>query len=227
MDGTLLPMVQDEFTKEYMNILAHTFAAKGYDPKKLCSAVWDSFKKMVINNSNKTNENVFYDSFRKIYGDETDILKPLFDKFYENEFQQVKNVCGFDSGAAKAVKQFKALGLNTIIATLPAFPREAIYSRIRWAGLDPDDFMYITTFENSTRCKPNPEYYSEISEKLGLEPSECIMVGNNVDEDMIAETIGMKVFLMPSCLINENGKDISSYPQGGFDELITYVKNNT
>ena len=50
------------------------------------------------------------------------------------------------------------------------------------------------------------------------------MVGNDVTEDMIAETLGMKVFLMTDCLINKHGKDISSYPQGSFPELIDFVQ---
>ncbi len=224
MDGTLLPMDQDEFTNVYMNILAQTFSAHGYEPQKLCGAIWDGFKQMVMNQSHKTNETVFYESFRQIYGAETDILKPLFDQFYQNEFQQVKQVCGFDKKAADSVNKLKEMGMNVVIATLPAFPEEAIYSRIRWAGLNPDDFMYITTYENSTRCKPNPQYYSEIADKLQFIPSECIMVGNNVDEDMIAESIGMNVFLIPDCLINERGKDISVYQQGNFEDLVSYIK---
>lgn len=223
MDGTLLPMDQNEFTEYYMHLLGKTFAALGYDPEKLCRTVWDSFVVMLRNQSDQTNEQVFFDSFYKTYGEETHVLRPLFDRFYANEFQQVQKVCRTEPAAAAAVRQFQQMGLNVIVATLPAFPREAIYSRIRWAGLTPEDFSYITTYENSTRCKPNPAYYTEIVQKLRLVPEECLMVGNNVDEDMIAGTIGMQCFLMPECLINDHNKDTSIYPQGGFDDLTAYV----
>ena len=43
-------------------------------------------------------------------------------------------------------------------------------------------------------------------------------------EDMIAETLGMKVFLLTDCIINKEDKDISVYPHGGFEELIDYLK---
>lgn len=46
------------------------------------------------------------------------------------------------------------------------------------------------------------------------------MVGNDVSEDMVAEQLGMQVFLLTDCLINKNGEDISRYPHGGFEELI-------
>ena len=65
-----------------------------------------------------------------------------------------------------------------------------------------------------------------ITEKLGLDPKECLMVGNDVSEDMIAEKLGMKVFLLTDCIINKENKDIDQYPNGGFQELIEYINKN-
>ena len=50
------------------------------------------------------------------------------------------------------------------------------------------------------------------------------MVGNDVGEDMIAEKLGMKVFLLKDCLINTKEQEINQYPQGGFQELQEYLK---
>ena len=50
------------------------------------------------------------------------------------------------------------------------------------------------------------------------------MVGNDADEDMIAEKLGMRVFLLTDCLINRGGKDISRYPHGGFPELMEFIR---
>ena len=104
------------------------------------------------------------------------------------------------------------------------FPSVATESRIRWAGMEPEDFEIFTTYENYHYCKPNLNYYKEIIEQLGVQPEECLMVGNDVGEDMITEELGMKVFLMPADLINKVGKDISKYPQGGFAELMAYIE---
>ena len=52
------------------------------------------------------------------------------------------------------------------------------------------------------------------------------MVGNDVAEDMIAEKVGMSVFLLTDCLINKDEKDISVYQRGGFDNLAEYLKFN-
>ena len=103
-------------------------------------------------------------------------------------------------------------------------PAIATHSRVRWAGLDPNDFEYITTYENSYHCKPNPDYYREILDKLNLDPEECLMVGNDVSEDMVAESLGMKVFLLTDSLINRTGEDIARYPHGSFGELMTFIR---
>ena len=50
------------------------------------------------------------------------------------------------------------------------------------------------------------------------------MVGNDVNEDMIASKLGMKVFLVTDCLINADNKDISIYPHGNFDDLERYLQ---
>lgn len=49
------------------------------------------------------------------------------------------------------------------------------------------------------------------------------MVGNDVTEDMIAETVGMKVFLLTDCLINKEGKDMNHYSRGSFDQLLQFI----
>ena len=40
LDGTLLPMDQDVFIKDYFGRLARKLAHYGYEPKKLIEGVW-------------------------------------------------------------------------------------------------------------------------------------------------------------------------------------------
>ena len=60
-------------------------------------------------------------------------------------------------------------------------------------------------------------------DKLGLEPDHCLMVGNDVGEDMIAGKLGMKTFLLTDCLINRVGEEIAQYPHGSFEALERYI----
>ena len=59
--------------------------------------------------------------------------------------------------------------------------------------------------------------------RLNVKPEECLMVGNDVGEDMIAEQLGMKVFLLTDCMINKTDTDITNYPHGNFDDLKNFL----
>lgn len=224
LDGTLLPMDQDVFINGYFKHLAKNMAVHGYDPKQLIDAVWTGTMKMIKNNGERTNEAVFWDKFAELFGEEKRKDEALFAKFYENHFCDVKETCGYDPKAAEAVAEIKKMGLRVALATNPVFPAIATEQRIRWAGLEPDAFELYTTYENSSYSKPNPKYYQAIIEKLGVDPASCMMVGNDVTEDMIAGTLGMKVFLLTDNLINKENKDIDQYPHGGFDELMAHIR---
>jgi len=226
LDGTLLPMDQDTFVGDYFSRLTKKMVPYGYDPKQLIKATWAGTAEMVKNNGKVTNEEAFWKKFAELYGEDKLADKPTFEDFYLVEFDEVKSVCGYNPDAAKAIGRIKQLGLGIALATNPLFPSPATYHRINWAGLNADDFEYITTYENSHYCKPNPKYYAEIAEKLGLDPAETLMVGNDADEDTAAEAVGMKVFLLTDCLINKSGKDIAQYPNGTFDKLIEYIEAN-
>jgi len=223
LDGTLLPMDQDDFTKSYFSNLAAKAATKGYQPNALIDTVWAGTAAMVKNDGAKTNDAVFWELFAAKYGGDALNDIPFFEEFYRTDFQKVRELCGFAPMAKEIVHSLKARGLRVILATNPLFPAIATESRIRWAGLEPEDFELYTTYENSCHCKPNPEYYKDIMTELNLVPEECVMVGNDVGEDMIAEKLGMKVFLLTDCLINKQNEDISKYPHGGFDELKVFL----
>lgn len=224
LDGTLLPMDQDHFVKAYFGGLATTLVPYGYDPNALIQAIWSGTKAMIQNDGRCTNESVFWNRFASHFDKDVRRDEPLFETFYRNEFQLVRAVCGFAQDAARTIAMLKEKGCRVVLATNPIFPAIATHSRIRWAGLQPEDFEWITTYENSSHCKPNIEYYRDILAQINERADNCIMVGNDVDEDMIARELGMDVFLLTDCLINRDSKDLTNYPKGGFRELMTYLK---
>lgn len=223
LDGTLLPMDQDEFIKAYFGKLVAKLVPHGYNADDLVKAIWTGTGAMVKNTSGKTNEEVFWDSFVAICGEKAREDYPVFEDFYQNQFDTVQEVCGFNPQALAIVKYIKKQGFRVALATNPLFPSVATEKRMGWAGLTPDEFELYTTYENSHYCKPNLQYYMEIIEKLGVKPEECLMVGNDVADDMVVREIGMKVFLLTDCLINKDEVDIEMFPHGGFDELKKYI----
>ena len=225
LDGTLLPMDNDEYTKGYFKLLAKFMAPFGYESKELIDAVWAATDEMVNNDGSQSNESAFWNKFATIYGEKGRVDKPIFDKFYATSFQDSKVLCGFNDLSSKVVKHAKEVGLNVALATNPIFPSIAIESRIRWAGLAPEDFSIYTTYENIGYCKPNLDYYLEIVSRMETSAAACLMVGNNVDDDMIAQETGMKVFLLTDNLINRKSKNINEYPNGDFNSLLQYIDN--
>ena len=223
LDGTLLPMDQDQFTKYYFGLLAKKLAPYGYDAEQLISGIWAGTAAMVKNDGSCTNEEAFWKKFSALMEKKVVEDKPLFEEFYRVEFQGARASCGFAPQSAGLVAKLKAAGYRVLLATNPIFPAIATENRIRWAGLEPEDFELYTTYENSCHCKPNPDYYRDILNSMALDPAECLMVGNDATEDTAAELTGMQVFLLTDCLINKENKDLSRWPHGGFDELEKFI----
>lgn len=224
LDGTLLPMDQDVFFKEYFKLLAAKLYPYGYtDVKRLVSVIWSGVDAVIKNDGSSTNEAVFRDWFVGHLPEAEPEHFDVLEEFYNNEFLSLRSICGFNADADRAVKKIKKMGLPVVLATKPIFPKVAVERRMEWAGLDRNDFVHCTHYGNSCYCKPASGYYREIANKLGVTPEECLMVGNDISEDMAAEGAGMKVFLLTDCLINTENKDISQYPNGGFAELLEYI----
>ena len=224
LDGTLLPMDQETFIKAYFGGLARKLVPHGYDKDALLHAIWEGTRAMVANCGEKNNEAVFWDTFTALMGERTAKDIVLFDEFYANDFCHVQKACGYDPRAQRVVKRLKEKGLLVSLATNPLFPATATEQRISWTGLSHKDFELVTTYENSYHCKPNPQYYTDVFNTLGVTAEECLMVGNDVGEDMITREMGAKVFLLTDCLINKEEKDISVYPHGGFEELLQFIE---
>ena len=209
----------------YFHLLTQKMQSFGYEPKKLMETVWAGTAAMIQNDGMRTNEQAFWDVFTQTYGQEAMEDKPCFDRFYYEEFVNARQVCGFHPGARQAVDTLHRKNIPCILATNPFFPAAATLQRVKWAGLEPEDFSLITTYENSSFCKPNLNYYRDILSRMELEPSRCLMVGNDVQEDMVAREMGMQVFLLTDCLIDRKNTDLSQFPHGGFADLLAFFES--
>ena len=224
LDGTLLPMDQDQFTNAYFTRLAAFMAARGHDPKTFLRGVKTGLAAMVKNDGTATNEQAFWRSFASVCTETGTGDKALFDRFYREEFAGAKEVCGFDPAAGALIRRLKREGYRLVLASNPVFPAVAQRARMEWAGVDPADFHRITSYENSRYCKPNPAYYREIALLLDLDPAECVMVGNDLREDTAALQAGMKAFICTPCLIEREGEELSRYPHGRLEDLPDFLQ---
>ena len=223
LDGTLLPMDLDQFTEGYFHLLAQTAAPYGYREETLVPALWKGVGAMGKNQGNRSNCEAFWETFAQVLGPQVYDHIPIFDAFYATEFQKARSFTGPNPRASQAVALARRKAERVILATNPLFPPAGVRIRLSWVGLRPEDFDWVTDYENSSACKPNPAYYWEILNRMHLEPSCCLMVGNDVQEDVeAAGAAGLETFLVTDCLINRGG--MPGCAQGDFTALLQFLE---
>ena len=227
LDGTLLPLDQDYFIKQYFKALCKSLEPHGYKPDELVGGVWAGTGAMIGNDGTRSNEEAFWSGFASACGLRVLDDKRLFDDFYVGGFQSLREFTSPSDKPRALIKELRRRNTVAVIASQPIFPMRAHLSRMEWAGLDPDDFTLITAYENSAFCKPAPGYYESISSDIGVSPERCLMVGNDTGDDAPAKDVGIDVFILTDCLINRKNEDLSVYPHGTMDEMISYVLDNT
>lgn len=141
-----------------------------------------------------TNQTVFVEAFRENSGVDIEQHWDVFDAFYEDVFPGLGVNLGPRSGAHDAWNTALEHDLVVAVATNPIFPARAIEHRLAWARIDRERASAITSYEMMTASKPHAEYYRQVAQMLGVDPSECLMVGDDAQLDMPAADIGMKTF---------------------------------
>ena len=224
LDGTLLPLDMQKFTEIYFNEMGYMFKDM-IEPKLLVKHVWAATQEMVANTEYKTNEEVFMKKFSELIGGDIYKYMEQFDDFYDTLFHKTREAAQCQSSIREIVDMLKAKNYKLVVATNPLFPRKAIHHRIEWAGLDLEDFIYITSYEDNHYCKPQLHFYREILEKIGKRPEQCMMVGNDVQEDLIALKLGIKTFLVKNHMIHRTEETIDSTYEGNYEDFYDFVNN--
>lgn len=224
LDGTLLPMEMKEFIEGYFGILAQQAESRGYAGGKLFETMERGMEVMIQNDGTQTNEARFWALFQSVYGDAVLADKPFFDEFYRGGFDAARRFTQPNPLAREAVLRARERAGRVILATNPVFPEVAVRARLRWIDLSPEDFDLVTTYENSCRCKPTQEYYRAILSQFGLDPTRCLMVGNDIREDILpTASLGLSTFLVTDCVIRRGLTHDGA--EGGFADLLDYLKN--
>jgi len=226
LDGTLLPMDHKVFLSEYLKEL-FLLVQPVIEPAVFKRAFMASTSAMATNNSpDLTNEEVFWRDFQVQLGDQLPVVRPLLEEFYNERFPQLAYVASPCPEARILVKAAMQHDLRIVLATNPLFPRTAILSRMSWAGVHDLPWDLITSYEVMHFCKPHLEYYREIVAQLGVRPEECLMVGNDVDQDLIAGSLGMKIYMVTDCLRGDLAGICRADWHGTIQQLAGLWENN-
>lgn len=119
------------------------------------------------------------------------------DQFYSDSYMQLQSLTSPMAGADLLVEALLEANLHTAIATNPIYPETAIMQRLEWAGLSEyiDDFAFITHSENMHFAKPQRAYFAEAVARIGVEPDECLVIGDSLRNDIKpACALGMRAW---------------------------------
>lgn len=224
MDGTLVPMNTETFTKGYFKLLYKKLAKYGIDPGSFAQNMWAGVSAMVKNDGKVTNEEAFWKAFEKLTGLKMDTVNTDCLDFYKNEFHGARQFTAENPLAAEAVRIAREKAAHVILATNPLFPMVGQKTRMGWVGLTPENFDLVTAYESEYFCKPNPMYFTSICRRIGVEPGDCLMIGNDENEDMYAGTqAGLHCFLVTDWMVPSEDHPWNG-PRGTFSDLVEMLK---
>lgn len=226
LDCTLLPMDQDAYIQLYVTQIAKLFYSHGFDGKEIAKATMQASFMMAKNDGSRTNRDAFEEAFRSLVKDRAQEAIDIFPEVYGEPYDVIKDVTKVNPHAEEIVKLMKEKAEFVVVATQPMFPLEAVVKRLSWTNLTPDMFDDITIYDESTFSKPNTGYYKEIMDKYGADPSNTVMFGNDVNEDILpCKQLGIETFLLTDGLINAQNHDITELRQGNYIDMIEYLKS--
>ena len=224
LDGTLLPMDLGEFMQSYFGSLANYVAARGVDPETFTAGLKAGIKAMATHADGRLNADAYWEAFFGVVDRGVVDWTPLINEFYEHDFGAIGANVTPDPNAARAVEALRSKGYPLVLATMPMFPLRAVEWRLTWAGVDPEAFLRITNYENSTSVKPALAYYAENLKAAGLEGHEVLMVGNNTKEDLACLGLGMDAYLVTDHLLDPVNFDLGTVKHSTMAEFAAWAE---
>ena len=230
LDDTLLVNSMENFIPAYFRALTG-YVAHLIPPERLISELLRGTRAMEANDgTGPTNEQAFAAAFYPALEYERATLEPTFERFYTEEFPKLQDLTRTLPEARPLVEWAFERGLQVAIATNPLFPRSPTEQRLDWANVPVTEFDYalVTTYENMHATKAHPAYYEEILTRLGRQPGECLMVGDDWGRDIApAASVGIPVYWVTETGEPPPADDASLAGQGTLADLWAWIKSES
>lgn len=205
LDDTLLSTHMDQFLPGYFTLLGETLSHLG-SHDQIAGQIQYAVQQMVKNQDPGTTlKKTFAKSFYPALGTTEQACKQILESFYQNIYPELKPVTQLRPEAVELVKWCQSEGIVMAIATNPLFPHSATCQRIQWAGLNPDDFSFFTSYDDFHFTKPHLSYYAEVLGRLGWPEGPIVMIGDNLTYDLFpVDTFGYATYW-----VTEDKQDIA------------------
>ena len=227
LDGTLLYMDEPKFLEIYFDAMDSWIKDKGLDAEKIIEGTKVGTRAMFKNDGSATNEEVFFKGFEEHLGEVTKRDIEVLNTYYDSAFEETFAACKPNPYSRGIVKACREMGLKVILSTNPLFPKVATLKRMALSNLYEEDFDLVTTYENSSFCKPDPRYFHEIMNRFALTPDKVIVFGNNTyDDGECALMAGLKCYIIESENLIENEKSTHDFERIKITDVISTVKKH-
>jgi FMN phosphatase YigB (HAD superfamily) len=193
LDNTLILFEEVTFINGYYPVMAARFAGvfpDGQFGERLMKATIA----LRSSDGSKSNRELFITTLCEGLNINRDEVWARFEQFFSLDFDIFKDAVTAAPGAREAFRHVKDRGLGLVVATNPIWPLVVQKKRLAWAGLGDIDVDLVTHIDNMNYCKPQLGYYRQICQLIGVQPGECLMVGDDSANDMVAAKIGMKTY---------------------------------
>jgi FMN phosphatase YigB (HAD superfamily) len=164
--------------EEFSNVLSAEFL-------KARSGIAQSLKELKF-------ENVIFEFFRDLNLSTSD---GIYGSFLEVYYKPVTDQVTLIDGAEKVLKFFKERNLKIGLISNTIFPEEFHLRELKRFGLYPYLDAHFFSSQVGYR-KPHPQIFQLALEKLKVDPSDAVFVGDRLEEDVGgAQNVGMKGIL--------------------------------
>jgi FMN phosphatase YigB (HAD superfamily) len=226
LDGTLLRVEMNAFIPRYIAGLAACFADL-VPPGKFKKTFLGGIRELLLGATDgTTNEERLLAVLQGELALSAAAFRLRLEQFREQGTEALADLVTAIPGAADAVEHCRAQGQTLVLATNPVFPRFMVDARQRWSGLDEARFDHVTSYENSCYCKPNPAYFEEVAETIGIPARHCLMIGNDSNHDLAATGAGMTTYLVDTYLVERPGRRWPSDYRGNHAELLRFLRDH-
>jgi FMN phosphatase YigB (HAD superfamily) len=197
LDGTLVTLQRRGLELRFM-LRAFRRFWPAIPPWRFRRAFWKAAEYQQVHGTDRTNYQVFLETLGAQARVDLPTLDRIVREFLVHDFPHLSDRFIPIPEARETLQLARELGYRVVLATNPVWPLDAVQTRLRAGGLHDFTFDFISHSELMTCCKPHPQYYRQLLDRLQARGEECLMIGNDPRKDLPAKDAGIRTFLVGS-----------------------------
>lgn len=190
LDNTLIANPPERFTMSYVQRLIPFLHSRF--PELAIDTLRNATRTSILStigdqNPLTLNRSVFLGQFSALTGIAAETILPVIKEFFRDIYPELQPLVRPREASLKLVRWLLDRNYAVAVATNPLFFHEPTLTRMSWGGLTHEAYpvWFVSTLDNMHFTKPNPQYYEEILTRIGFEPDQTLMVGDDWQNDMV------------------------------------------